>query len=174
MFSKFIVLAALLIFLSPTHLARAQNQETLSSMFECLHDTPLSSNDVNDCTLAMGLECYGIDPPGSVGEGDYTANDCFLASSDQIKLKMQNYLVGGWPDNNTTSHQLRRIAIEYAIKRSEIECAFSRDLGAAAYKPWLGEIAQSHKNFIELSESSCLFHYLSASYWIVIVHERIK
>ncbi len=179
MYRILIIIAALFFVISTNQQSHAQNKETVASMVACLDETPLPTGNADDdayfqCVSKVFEECYEFDPPGGFGQGELTAENCFLSVAEQIKSKMYSHLENGWPDENSTAYQLRKLAIDYGIKRSELKCEFDGALMNISNEPWLGEVDQFYLNINNKYVASCLFGYISANYLTIIVHEQIR
>jgi hypothetical protein len=176
MFRNLMIITILFFVISTGQQAHAQSKESVASMITCLHEAPYSKNgdEAVKCVTELGVECLDFDPPGGFGQGALTAENCFLSVAAQIKSKMYSYLDNGWPDKNTTGYQLRKIAIEYAIKRSELSCEFQRAISSIRHEPQSVEREQWDISFQDRTEALCLFNYLAVNYWTVVVHDKMQ
>jgi len=175
MYRILMIAIALLFVISTNQQSHAQSKETFDSMIACLHETPLSTENADldadgdafyQCISKVAEECIDLDRPGGFGDEELTAGNCYLSVAVQIKSKMYSHLENGWPEKNSTAYQLRKIAIDYGIKRSELYCEFEDALNN------IGNIIdlKSKNKFL----AQCLFGYIATNYWTIIVHERLR
>jgi len=159
-------------------MAFAQNTQTVTSMISCLDEAPMPSvgkaADAYDvCVSDVLSECMLIDPPGTVGEGAYTSEKCFLSAVHQIKSAMSLKLRLSWPDKDSLGYQLRKLSIDYAVKSAELKCAFQRAIAASHGKLQPGGPDKFETNSLNRMQSLCLTSHLAADYWSVLVHDQL-
>lgn len=176
MLRPLIIIIAMIFITTTSQQTNAQSKETIESMVACLQDVPLSTDTdgYTNCTSKIAAECFEYDPPGGFGEGELTAENCFLSVAEQIKSKMNDYLENGWPDANSTGYQIRKIAIEYAIKRSELECEYQKALQGSGNKNLSEEVGLRKYTSLNKFAALCLFGQIVGNYWTVIVHEQLR
>jgi len=131
-------------------------------------------NEFLECTTEMAQECMELDPPGTVGEGALTTETCFFSAVDQIRSEMNDHLQTGWPDENTTGHQLRKVAIDFAVRRSELECEYHEALQDAGSRSRAGEAGQPFQKETNKYLALCLFNFLAGDYWRIVVHDQAR
>ena len=176
---RILIITALSFVIFSNQQSHAQSKETVDTMLACLHKIPfpteISDGDEHfQCVSKTFKECDELDLPGGFGEGELTAENCYLSVVAQIKSKMYSHLENGWPDKNSTAYQLRKLAIDYGIERSELKCEFEGALMNISNKPWLGEVDQFNLNLNNRFAALCLSGFIAANYWTIIVHERIR
>lgn len=176
---RILIIAALFFVISTNQQSHAQNKETVASMISCLHEAPLPTENADgdeflQCITTVLEECSDFDPLGGFGEGELTAENCYLTVAEEIKSKMNSHLENGWPDKSSTAYQLRKLAIEYNIKQSELKCEFEGAVLNVGNEPWLGEVDQSRLYFNNRHIARCYFGYFAGNYLTVIVHEQMR
>ena len=179
MYRILMIITALFFVISTNQQSHAQSKETVATMLSCLDATPFPTENSDgdeylQCYSKVSNECDELHPPGGSGSGVLAAENCFLSVATQIKSKMYSHLENGWPDKNSTDYQLRKLAIDYGIKRSELSCEFLDAINNISNEPWLGEVDQHALSFNNKFLAQCLSGFIAATYWTVIVHEQMR
>ncbi len=173
MFKKLAAITVVAVLAFTNQEASAKDVETLDEVISCVQKTPLSSEHdaIYECYDPMFVECLLIDPPGELREGPNSSTGCFYSVADQVKLKMKQHLENEWPDKGTTGYKLKDIAIEYAARRTELNCKFNRALDT------VNKYEDDAEDYVikrrERQFAQCLFGSTIVNYWKIIVHDRL-